>query len=119
MDYKQQIIEQVQKVLPQLAEAGVQAGAWSPISIDREYELELAGIAQTVGHPAVTLDSLKLLNMVYEMTPNAQDQDQEAKGPGCSDVVWTSSNGTIMHGRNLDDFGEDAKTLNWAGMTFE
>lgn len=78
-----------------------------------EYEAELQGMVDTLHDPNVTLDSLKMVNMLYELqSPTA-----------CAGVLWSTPNGTVMHGRNMDyAFHFDTPSgekLNWPNVTFE
>jgi hypothetical protein len=67
--------------------------AWLQVmSFDKDFEAELIGIATAVNDSAVTLDKLKQIQMLYEM----------GSAIGCSGVLWALSNGTVMHGRNMD-----------------
>jgi len=80
---------------------------------DPEYEAELQGIVNTVQHPNVSLDTLKVSNMLYEMqSPTA-----------CSAVLWAMANGTVLHGRNMDYSFHfkmpNGKKMNWPEVTFQ
>jgi len=78
-----------------------------------DYEAELQGMVDTVNDTNVTLNSLKLFNLLYEMkSPTA-----------CAAVLWATSNGTVMHGRNMDyafHFAlPDGSVVNWPNLTFD
>lgn len=82
-------------------------------TFDSDYEAELKGIAATVGHPNVTVDNLKSMNMLYEMQSPTY----------CSAVLWATPNGTVLHGRNMDYALHftlpDGRVLNWPDVTFQ
>lgn len=77
-----------------------------------EYEEELQGFLDVLNHSNLSMKSLKLMNLLYEMqSPTA-----------CSGVLWALPNGTVMHGRNMD-YGfhfsmPDGRRLNWPDLTF-
>lgn len=77
-----------------------------------EYEEELQGFLDVLNHSNLSMKSLKLMNLLYEMqSPTA-----------CSGVLWALPNGTVMHGRNMDysfHFSmPDGRRLNWPDLTF-
>jgi len=78
-----------------------------------EYDAELQGMVTAINHSQFTVQSMRLMNMLYEMqSPTA-----------CGGVLWAMANGTVMHGRNMD-YGfhftmPDGRTLNWPDVTYE
>jgi len=69
--------------------------------IEEEYVEELRGIVEAVEHPKVTLDNLILLQLMYELDwPHF-----------CTSIIAASPNGTVVHGRNFDYYGEGGLTL--------
>jgi hypothetical protein len=82
-------------------------------SFDTDYAAELRGIANAVKHPNVTVESLKAMNMLYEMQSPTY----------CAGVLWAQADGTVVHGRNMDYAFHfkmpDGHVLNWPDITFE
>jgi len=68
--------------------------------IEEEYLRELRGIVEAAAHPSVTLDNLVLLQLAYELDwPHF-----------CMSVIAAMPNGTVVHGRNFDFYGEGGLT---------
>jgi len=114
--YKPEIINLLEKIIPPVdidtQDQATGQDAWvDKVVFDPEYEAELQGFVTAINHPSVDVKRLKWLNMLYEM-----DSPYTA---GCSDVLWAMPNGRVMHGRNLDDFSEDAKMVDWPAITFD
>lgn len=82
------------------------------VRFDAEYEAELQGMVTAVDDPTVTVERLKWLNMLYEM-------DSPYTMLGCTGVLWAMPNGTVVQGRNMDDFSDDNRIIDWPGLTFE
>lgn len=78
-----------------------------------DYLAELEGIATAVNHTGVSLDMLKLNQMIYEL----------ASPTYCSSAVISKPDGTVMHGRNMDYAFHfqmpDGRILNWPDVTHE
>jgi hypothetical protein len=66
---------------------------WRSVKFDPEYEAELQGMVTVIGDPRVTLQSLRMQNLGYELGTTSH---------ACSDVLWARTNGSVLHGRNLD-----------------
>lgn len=68
--------------------------------IEEEYLRELRGIVEAAAHPSVTLDNLVLLQLAYELDwPHF-----------CMSIIAAMPNGTVVHGRNFDFYGEGGLT---------
>jgi hypothetical protein len=104
-----------------LDKLGEDFDAWVKVvdsGFDEEANDEIRGIVEAVNHPSVTSEWVKIVNFLYELeSPVA-----------CSGVLWSTRNGTVIHGRNMDyvlhfqitdkDTGMQ-KMLNWPDVTFE
>jgi hypothetical protein len=86
---------------------------------DEELE-ELQGIADMIDDPAVTVDTLLLWNLIYEMGSPTDPHSPLAEA--CSGVLAAMPNGTVVHGRNMDYYflfeGPGGVQLNWPNITF-
>lgn len=78
----------------------------------KEHYEEIVGIVNRVNHPLVTVDGTMLTQILYELGSPTY----------CAGILATMSNGTVVHGRNMDygfHFKLDNRTLNWPDVTFE
>merc|ERR1719464_2293912 len=62
------------------------------LSEDAEFVEELQGIVEAVNHPSITLKALLWSELGYERGITA----------GCSSIIASQPNGTVIQGRNLD-----------------
>lgn len=113
--YKTEMIAMAQAIVPVLNRHldFRQSEFLAHVQFDKEYEAEMKGFVDTIKHPAVTLSGMKYMNMLYELqSPTA-----------CAGVLWVMSNGTVLHGRNMDysfHFSmPDGRFLNWPDVTFQ
>jgi hypothetical protein len=94
--------------------SAAQISGFLELKHETEYEREMQGWVELMNDTAVTLDVVKQMNMLYEMTsPTA-----------CSGLLWAMQNGTVMHGRNMDYtfhvLMPDNTSINiWPNVTFQ
>lgn len=106
--YKAELKGMAHTVIRGLEETlGHSKAKWLSAKFDPEHEAELDGIVNAVGDPALTREGLKLLNMGYEIQTST----------GCSAVLWSMPNGTVLQGRNLDILTGDRGPL--PNVTFD
>jgi len=112
--YKEELTDMLDKLIPIVnTKYPDHQDSWiNNVSFDPEYEVELQGMVAAVDHPTVNVERLKWLNMLYEM-------DSPYLQLGCTGVLWAMPNGTVVHGRNLDDFSDDSRIIDWPALTFE
>jgi N-acylethanolamine-hydrolysing acid amidase len=114
--YRDHLIEHLDALIPALNSFYMESSKqWlTEVPFDDEYEAELAGMAKALNHPSVSTERLKWLNMLYEM-------DTPLFNPGCTGILWAMHNGTVIQGRNMDDFNYDPLNPNrtLSGLTFD
>jgi hypothetical protein len=109
--YKDHLIGMAKSLKPQMQIR--EPDTWSKtVPFSPQIEAEMQGMVNSINDPAVTLDLLKEMNLLYEMeSPTA-----------CAGLLWAMPNGTVMQGRNMDyalHFNmPDGQTLNWPDVTF-
>jgi len=113
--YKTELTDMLQKLVPIVHEKypESQQDAWiNDVPFDPEYAAELQGMVTAIDHPEVNVGRLKWLNMLYEM-------DSPYTQLGCTGVLWAMPNGTVVQGRNMDDFSDDKRIIDWPAITFD
>jgi hypothetical protein len=113
--YQKELVSMLDKLIPIMTNTYQdKEDSWvNDVEFDPEYEAELQGMVDAIGHPSVILGRLKWLNMLYEMdSPYAS---------ACSGVLWASPDGSVTQGRNMDDFSveEASRMVDWSAITFD
>lgn len=106
------------------AALGDQYEAWyNLVSIEKEYEAEMRGMAKTQMRLKPNQYNISLEDKIRQMVlGEALYELASPTGSMCSGVLWAASNGTVMHGRNMDYSVEfempDGTKKNWVDVTY-
>mmetsp|Transcript_73726 Transcript_73726/g.203510 ORF Transcript_73726/g.203510 Transcript_73726/m.203510 type:complete len:415 (+) Transcript_73726:103-1347(+) len=96
------------------------------MEVDEEYLREMRGIVAQINDPEVSVDSLILESVGYELSGSVDDPSflPQKSSIGCSGLLAAMPNGTVVHGRNMDYggfeyVGKDGRVYHYPDVTVE